>query len=298
MWMLLIKFKVFVLLILMVFLVACENAAVTKSQEEQTIQKDLTWQYFKNRGTYLSFEIEQPYNIFRLDMYEGIVVPDGATTYGRNTLKISPCGSSTDKIEYCLFTNYLKKYTNFVDKKVDIYIAVDEKQNLRIDGEKPISYLKEQTQAKKVLKFDSYIPPIDDYGFVDIKYVDSSWCWVYTDESEFGEYKPKCEIIVNKIREEIKTEIDKMKPILDRRSCSINCENRLIKEQRGIPVDSPTGIYCGSDCCKSFMEKRENNEGYYYDSYLEKAYPVYGQDKLRYLLCSEELLDKFLESKK
>ena len=125
-----------------------------------------------------------------------------------------------------------------------------------------------------------------------MKYVDRTWCWVETDKTENGDSKPECEKVVNQIKDKVKTKMDKEKPILERRACFINCENRLRKEQLGVEIKPEEEQYCSSDCCTSFMENESD-----YLKYLETAYPVYGSDKARYLQCSEELLDEFLQSK-
>ncbi len=162
-----------------------------------------SWKYFESSGANLYFSVKERYNPLRLHEIESIIVDYGATRYGYeedNTIPFKVCSSSSDTITLCAPSIGIKN-RGFSDKKVTIYVLVDIGSNLDLLGSYPISELKQQGQAKKVLKFDDYIPPIDDYGFVDMKYVDSTWCWVETDKNEYEDSKPECEKVVNKIKE-------------------------------------------------------------------------------------------------
>lgn len=182
-----------------------ESEIINNDGSKQVVswkESNFRWEYYERDGAQLYFTVDEYLSPFSRTNGDAVIVKGGSTRYGYdedNTLKLRACSSTPDTIDYCISSIGLKN-RGYSDVIVDIYVPIDAQWDLGLQGSHPISYIKEQTEAKKVLKFTEYIPPIDDYGFVDMKYVDSSWCYVQTDETEYGDHKPKCEKIVDELR--------------------------------------------------------------------------------------------------
>jgi len=163
---------------------------------------DLTWQHYEGQTPKLYFTVNEPGNTFTITNGDAVIIRSGSTSYGyeeNNTLRFKACSSSTNSVDYCISSRGLQKrgYSNVT---VDIYVPVGARWDLGLTGSHPVTNIKEQTQARKVLKFATYIPLIDEQGFVSMKYVDRHWCYEETGIMEYDDSKPECERIIEILR--------------------------------------------------------------------------------------------------
>ncbi len=253
--------------IALLFVLGCNQIQMNEKKDEISLNTS-TWEYFESKGPYLMWRIDA--NVF--DPLDGFLIEKGTPELTESEVRdrftsnqsgiVRIFGIGGDHLSRQIGAKTLPlKEKGIYNKVVTAYVLILTDNNAEL------------------IKFDTYIPEIDEYGFVDIKYVDDSWCYVFTNVFEYGENKPKCVEYLNKIKnkfqknakesikstiiEENKSAHKELKSIMkeENKPNGTVVNKSIYKESRWIgPIDTRQR---GGDSIKGSFVFVNNNKGTY-----------------------------------
>ncbi len=165
--------------------------------ENSNSQSSLVWKYWGNKSPSLHLTIKDKYSKTG-GHHLALIVIKGDKYYGSdldNYVSMQPCYSTPDSVEFCRPS---LSFSSLQGREVTAYVLLEmEKSLTAFKGSNDLGILME-TNPKKMIKLDLTVPFFDEKGFIsDSKYADRSWCWFKTNVMEYGDFKPKCQELLD-----------------------------------------------------------------------------------------------------
>lgn len=158
-----------------------EKSDVKVETQQSKKESEFIWNDIDGNSPKLSITVDKKYSTFVTEKYTAVIVPHSQKTYGHSvqTIQVPLCSMDPIHLTFCRHPASLKS-AGFSDMDVDVYVLQGLYWSLRIpyEDEEPkfLSEMQDETKAVSVTMVSTYIPEIDDFGFVDIKYVSEAWC--------------------------------------------------------------------------------------------------------------------------
>lgn len=153
------------------------------------------------KNPYLELEINEPTEISHIQKNFALIIPIEQESLSEDLpFVIMPrCSTSKDSSAFCKHPSAFTEM-NLSGKPVKVLYFIDVDWHLQIDDVlKNLSSEILRTNPKKLYLGTTVVPEIYNETLVDMKFVDSSWCWANTNANEYNENKPICEKFIKSI---------------------------------------------------------------------------------------------------
>ena len=160
----------------------------------------ITWKFeYKKLQNYpfLFIEYNDPdYNMNNPSFYDRVLLLQATKTILDDTSHfMDDCSAQPpdEIVEHCSTPLQIKKAG--LDNK-EVYVIIQKGASFHADDEIFNKTIEEIQKLDSVKIFNSFVPPIDEKGFVSIQYVDKVWCEAYANWN----YPNQCEDFINRMK--------------------------------------------------------------------------------------------------